>query len=53
MEHGSALHRGAFHDALALRYGWTPLGDYQLNVHVGPSSQLSMPFHAPKGGFHP
>ena len=23
-EHGFALHKGAFHDALALRYGWTP-----------------------------
>ena len=25
-EHGHALHKGAFHDALALRYGWTPIG---------------------------
>ena len=24
IEHGFALHKGAFHDALALRYGWTP-----------------------------
>ena len=24
VEHGFALHKGAFHDALALRYGWTP-----------------------------
>ena len=23
-EHGFALHRGTFQDALALRYGWTP-----------------------------
>ena len=23
-EHGFALHKGAFHDSLALRYGWTP-----------------------------
>ena len=23
-EHGFALHKRAFHDALALRYGWTP-----------------------------
>ncbi len=47
-----ALHRVHFttpsHCAMA-----GPLGNYQLNVHVGPSSQLSMPFHAPKGGFHP
>ena len=25
-EHGSALHKGAFRDALALRYGWRPHG---------------------------
>ena len=24
VEHGFALHKGAFHDALALQYGWTP-----------------------------
>ena len=24
VEHGFALHKGAFHDALALRYGWPP-----------------------------
>ena len=24
VEHGFAFHKGAFHDALALRYGWTP-----------------------------
>ena len=24
VEHSFALHKGAFHDALALRYGWTP-----------------------------
>ena len=24
VKHGFALHKGAFHDALALRYGWTP-----------------------------
>ncbi len=24
VEHGFALHKGAFQDALALRYGWTP-----------------------------
>ena len=23
-EHGFTLHKSAFHDALALRYGWTP-----------------------------
>ena len=23
-EHDFALYKGAFHDALALRYGWTP-----------------------------
>ena len=24
IEHGFTLHKGGFHDALALRYGWTP-----------------------------
>ena len=31
LEHGHALHKGAFQDALALRYGWTPL-QCPLNV---------------------
>ena len=29
-----SLHKGAFRDALALRYGWTPTGTYHLNVSV-------------------
>ena len=26
LEHGHALHKGAFQDALALHYGWLPSG---------------------------
>ena len=33
-EYGFSLHKGAFWDALALCYSWTP-GMYHLNVPVG------------------
>ena len=39
-EFGFALHKGAFHDALALRYGWPPT--LQLSVLVVTLSQWSM-----------
>ena len=41
-EFGFSLHKGAFQDALALRYGWTP-GTYHLNVPVGSALLWSMP----------
>ena len=42
-EYGFALHKAAFHDAIALRYGW-PLCRTLLTVHVGLSSRLTMLF---------
>ncbi len=42
VEHGFALHKGAFQDALALRYGWTP-ADMPLNVET--NYQWNMPCH--------
>ena len=49
-EFGFSLHKGAFWDALALRYGWSPLN---LPVHCTCSTSFSVQ-HAlscPKGGF--
>jgi hypothetical protein len=49
-EHGFLLHKGAFLDALALRYGWLPS---RLPSHCACGSKLSTD-HAlscPKGGF--
>ena len=49
-EHGFALHKGAFHDTLALRYGWTP---DRLPPKCVCGASLSVE-HAPscaKGGF--
>ena len=49
-EFGFALHKGAFHDALALRYGWSP---YRAPIHCDCGDPFSMN-HAlsyPKGGF--
>ena len=31
-KHGFCLHKGAFADALALRYGWAPTKTYQICV---------------------
>ena len=45
-EHGFALHKGAFHDALALRYGWTP------NASAVPLFLLNTPCPVPKVAFH-
>ena len=49
-EHGYTLHKIAFHDAIALRYGWDPvrLSDRCL---VGSSFLLNMLFHALKVAF--
>ena len=49
-EHGYALHKGAFRDALCLRYGWRPL---LLPSHCTCSKQFTVE-HAlscPRGGF--
>ena len=45
-EFGFSLHKGAFWDALALRYGWPPLN---LPVHCTFSVQHAL--SCPKGGF--
>ena len=41
-ENGFALHKGAFWDALALRYGWQPTGIPSF-VPAGKQMELSMP----------
>ena len=49
-EHGFTLHKGAFHDALALRYGWTP---HRLpsNCACGASFSVEHALSCAKGGF--
>ena len=47
-EHGFTLHKSAFHDALALRYGWVPAHHYPANVPVGTTSVWNM--HYPVQG---
>ena len=50
VEHGFALHKGAFRDALALRYGWTP---YEMPSMCTCGSKFSVEHALPcaKGGF--
>ena len=43
-EHGFSLHKGAFRDALSLRYGWQP-DNTPLYVFVEKNSLLSTPSH--------
>ena len=49
-EHGFSLHKGAFRDALALRYGWTPAN---LLAHCACGNKLTVEhaFSCAKGGF--
>ena len=49
-EHGFALHKTAFHDAIALRYGWDPS---RLPHYCSCGAKLSVEhsFTCPKGGF--
>ena len=49
-EHSFSLHKGAFRDALALRYGWLPL---QTHAHCDCGANLSIDhsLSCPKGGF--
>ena len=49
-EHGFALHKGAFHDALALRYGWTP-DRLPSNCACGASFSVEHALSCAKGGF--
>ena len=49
-EHGFALHKGAFRDALFLRYGWLPSG---LPVHCvcGQGFSVDHALNCPTGGY--
>ena len=49
-EHGFALHKGAFHDALALRYGWTP-DRLPSKCDCGVSFSVEHALSCPKGEF--
>ena len=49
-EHGFALHKGAFRDALFLHYGWLPSG---LPVHCvcGQGFSVDHALNCPTGGY--
>jgi len=49
-EHGFTLHKTAFHDAVALRYGWDPI---RLPDHCpcGVKFSVEHAFSCPRGGF--
>ena len=49
-EHGFTLHKGAFHDALALRYGWTP-DRLPTKCACGASFSVEHALSCVKGGF--
>ena len=49
-EFGFSLHKGAFRDALALRYGWLP-SNTPTNCECGTSFSVEHALSCPKGGF--
>ena len=49
-EHGFTLHKGAFRDALALRYGWSP-SHIPSHCSCGTSFTIEHSLSCPKGGF--
>ena len=49
-EHSFTLHKGAFHDALALRYGWTP-PKLPAKCECGSSFSVEHALTCVKGGF--
>ena len=49
-EHGFTLHKSAFQDAMALRYGWTP-NDLPTRCHCSSKFSVDTPYHAPRGVF--
>ena len=49
-EFGFALHKGAFHDAMALRYDWNP-SRTPTNCACGKRFSVEHAFTCPKGGF--
>ena len=50
LEHGFALHKRAFHDALALRYGWTPT-EMLCTCACGNKFSVEHALSCAKGGF--
>ena len=48
-EHGFVQHKSAFHDALALQYGW-PLSRTPLNCAYGTHFSVDHALSCPKGG---
>ena len=50
MEYGFTLHKGAFHDALALRYGWTP-SEMPSKCACGNNFLVDHALSCAKGGF--
>ena len=51
-EHGFALHKTTFHDAVALRYGWIPARLLQ-HCPCGAKFSVEHSFSCPKGVFPP
>ena len=49
-EHGFSLHKGAFHDAMALRYGWTP-SQLPAQCACGKSFSVQHALSCATGGF--
>ena len=49
-EHGYALHKAAFDDAVALRYGWMPT-NVPTGCACGKSFSVEHALSCPKGGF--
>ena len=49
-EYGIALHKGAFRDALALHYGWSP-ANAPLNCACGTHFSVEHVLSCPKGGY--
>ena len=49
-EYGFALHKGAFHDALALRYGWQ-FSYLPTNCDCGKKFSIEHSLSCPRGGF--
>ena len=49
-EYGYSLHKGAFRDAIALRYGWSPLNT-PSHCACGTSFSVQHALSFPKGGF--
>ena len=49
-KHGFTLHKGAFRDALAMRYGWRPLGMPSVCI-CGKQNDVSHALSCAKGGY--